>query len=91
MILVRFSISLRQALALMNLAPSIYYYRRKWDDQPALELMGAYADENPAHGHDKMVKVFNKPFGWNHKKTERLYAKLKLANFVRSAYAVWCK
>ena len=47
MILVRFSISLRRALALMNLAPSMYYYRRKRDDQPALELMRAYADENP--------------------------------------------
>ena len=92
MILVRFSISLRRAaLALMNLAPSMYYYRRKRDDQPALELMRAYADENPAKGQDMMAKVFNKTHGWNHKKNERLYAKLKLANFVRSAYAVWCK
>jgi hypothetical protein len=79
MILVRFSISLRRALALMNLAPSMYDYRRKRDDQPALELMRAYADENPAHGQDMMAKVFNKTHGWNHKKTERLYAKLKLA------------
>jgi putative transposase len=63
----------------MNLAPSMYYYRRKRDDQPALELMRAYADENPAHGQDMMAKVFNKTHGWNHKKTERLYAKLKLA------------
>ncbi len=79
MILVRFSISLRRALALMNLAPSMYYYRRKRDDQPALELTRAYADENPAHGQDMMAKVFNKTHGWHHKKTERLYAKLKLA------------
>jgi len=63
----------------MNLAPSMYYYRRKRNDQPALELMRAYADENPAHGQDMMAKVFNKTHGWNHKKTERLYAKLKLA------------
>ena len=55
MILVRFSISLRRALALMNLAPSMYYYRRKRDGQPALELMRAYADENPAHGQDMMA------------------------------------
>jgi len=47
MILVRFSISLRRALALMNLAPSMYYYRRKRDDQPALELMRAYAAHAP--------------------------------------------
>ena len=79
MILVRFSISLRRALALMNLAPSMYYYRRKRDDQPALELMRAYADENPAHGQDLMAKVLNKTHGWNHKKTERLNANLKLA------------
>jgi hypothetical protein len=26
-----------------------------------------------------MAKVFNKTHGWNHKKTERLCAKLKLA------------
>jgi putative transposase len=26
-----------------------------------------------------IVKLFNKRLGWNHKKTERLYAKLKLA------------
>jgi hypothetical protein len=42
MILVRFSISLRRPLAVINLAPSMYYYRRKRDDQPALELMRAY-------------------------------------------------
>ena len=79
MILMRFRISLRRALALINLTPSMYYYRRKRDDQPALELMRAYADENPAHGQDMMAKVFHKSHGWNHKKTERLYAKLKLA------------
>ena len=79
MILVRFSISLRRALALMNLAPSMYYYRRKRDGQPALELMRAYAEENPTHGQVMMTKVFYKTYGWNHKKTERLYAKLKLA------------
>jgi hypothetical protein len=39
----------------MNLAPSMYYYRRKLDDQPALELIRAYADENPAHGQDMMA------------------------------------
>jgi len=55
MILVRLNISLRRALALMILAPSMYYYRRKRDDQPALELMRAYADENPAHGQDMMA------------------------------------
>jgi hypothetical protein len=79
MILVHFSISLRRALALLNLSPSMFYYHRKRADQPALGLMRAYADENPAHGQDMMAKVFNKRFGWNHKKTERLYAKLKLA------------
>ena len=26
-----------------------------------------------------VAKLFNKTYGWNHKKTERLYAKLKLA------------
>jgi len=57
----------------------MFYYHRKRADQPALGLMRAYADENPAHGQDMMAKVFNKRFGWNHKKTERLYAKLKLA------------
>jgi putative transposase len=41
--------------------------------------MRAYADENPAHGQDMMAKEFNKTHGWNHKKTERLYVKLKLA------------
>ena len=41
--------------------------------------MRAYADENPAHSQDKMAKVFHKSHKWNHKKTERLYAKLKLA------------
>ena len=79
LILMRFRISLRRALALINLTPSMYCYRRKRDDQPALELMRAYADENPAHGQDMMAKVFHKSHGWNHKKTERLYAKLKLA------------
>jgi hypothetical protein len=44
----------------MNLAPSMYSYRRKRDDQPALELMRAYTGENPAHGQDMMAKVFNK-------------------------------
>ena len=76
MILMRFRISLRQALALICLSPSMYYYRRKRDDQPALELTRAYADENPAHGQVMMAKVFHKRHGWNHKKTERLYAKL---------------
>ena len=41
----RFRISLRRALALINLTPSMYYYRRNRDDQPALELMRAYADD----------------------------------------------
>ena len=49
MILMRFRISLRRALALISLSPSMYYYRRKRNDYPALELMRAYADENPAH------------------------------------------
>jgi hypothetical protein len=55
MILVGFSVSLRRAIALLNLSPSMYYYRRKRDDQPALELIRAYADENPAHGQDMMA------------------------------------
>ena len=59
--------------------PSMCFYRRKRDDQPALELMLTYADANPAYGQDIMAKVLNKTHGWNHKKTERLYAKLKLA------------
>jgi hypothetical protein len=56
----RFRIGLRRALALINLTPSMYYYRRKRDDQPALELMRAYADENPAHGQDMMSKCFTR-------------------------------
>lgn len=79
MILLRFSISPRRARALISLSPSMCCYHCKRDDQPALELMRAYADENPAHGQDMMAKVFHKSHGWNHKKTERLYAKLKLA------------
>ena len=79
MILMLFRTSLRRALALINLTPSIYYYRRKRVDQPAHELMRAYADENPAHGQYMMAKVFHKSHVWNHMKTERLYAKLKLA------------
>jgi hypothetical protein len=63
MILVRFSISLCRALALMNLAQSTYYYRRKRDDQSALELMLVYADENLAHGQDMIAKVCNKTYG----------------------------
>ena len=51
----RFRISLRRALALINLTPSMYYYRRKRDDKPALERMRAYVDENPAHGQDMMA------------------------------------
>jgi len=60
MILVRFSFSLRRALALMNLAPSIYNYRRMRNDQPALELKRAYADENPAHGKDRWRKCLTR-------------------------------
>ena len=55
MILMRFRISLRRALDLKNLSPRMYYYRRKRDDQQALEQMRAYADENPAHGQDMMA------------------------------------
>jgi hypothetical protein len=33
----------------------MYYYRRKRDDKPALELTRAYDDENPAHGQDMMA------------------------------------
>ena len=67
MILVRFSISFRRALALMNLAPSMYYFRHKWDDQRGLELMCAYADENQALGQYMVENVFYKPLGWNDK------------------------
>jgi len=35
-------------------------------------------DEYPAHVQEMMATVFDKRFGWNHKKTERFYAKLKL-------------
>ncbi len=75
----RFRISLRRVLALINLTPSMYYYRRKRDDKPALELMSAYADENPALGLHLLSNVFQMCIVCNHKKTERLYAKLKLA------------
>jgi putative transposase len=58
----------------------MFYYRRKRDDLEALALVRSYTDEPPAHGQDRMAKVFHRSHGWNHKKTERLYAKLKLAN-----------
>ncbi len=58
----------------------MFYYRRKRDDLEALALVRSYADEHSAHGQDMMAKVFHRSPGWNHKKTERLYAKLKLAN-----------
>jgi hypothetical protein len=57
----------------------MFYYRRKRDDMEALSLIRSYADEHPAHGQDMTAKVFHRCHGWNHKKTERLYAKLKLA------------
>jgi putative transposase len=57
----------------------MFYYRRKRDDLEALSLIRSYADEHPAHGQDMMAKVFHRSHGWNHKKTERLYAKLRLA------------
>ena len=79
MILLQFGISLRRALDLIGLSSFMFYYRRKRDDLEALSLIRSYADEHPAHGQDMMAKVFHRSHGWNHKKTERLYAKLKLA------------
>jgi putative transposase len=79
MILLHFGISLRRALDLIGLSSFMFYYRRKRDDLEALALVRSYADEHPAHGQDMMAKVFHRSHGWNHKKTERLYAKLKLA------------
>lgn len=40
--------------------------------------MSDYAEENPTHGQDMMVKVFHKSQGWNHKMTVRLYHRLRL-------------
>jgi putative transposase len=80
MILLHFGISHRRALDLIGLSSFMFYYRRKRDDLEALALVRSYADEHPTHGQDRMAKVFHRSHGWNHKKTERLYAKLKLAN-----------
>ena len=73
-----YDITLRRALRLIGLSSSMYYYKPKRDDSEALKLMSDYAEENPTHGQDMMVKVFHKSHGWNHKKTVRLYHKLRL-------------
>ena len=73
-----YDITLRRALRLIGLSSSMYYYKPKRDDSEALKLMSDYAEENPTHGQDVMVKVFHKSHGWNHKKTVRLYHKLRL-------------
>jgi len=67
-----YDITLRRALRLIGLSSSMYYYKPKRDDSEALKLMSDYAEENPTHGQDMMVKVFHKSHGWNHKKTVRL-------------------
>ena len=54
MILMRFRISLRRALALINLTPSMYYYRRKRDDKPAL-LFPIETDELNSIRHQIMA------------------------------------
>lgn len=77
--LLHFGISLRRALDLIGLSSFMFYCRRKRGDLEALALIRSYADELPAHGQDMMAKVFHRSHGWNHKKTEQLYAKLKLA------------
>jgi len=66
-----YDITLRRALRLIGLSSSMYYYKPKRDDSEALNLMSDYAEENPTHGQDMMVKVFHKSHGWNHKKTVR--------------------
>ena len=78
MILKAYDITLRRALRLIGLSSSMYYYKPKRDDSVPLKLMSDYADENPTHGQDMMVKVFHKSHGWNHKNTVRLYHKLRL-------------
>lgn len=83
MILLQFCISLRRALALMDLSSSMYYYQQKRNDEPALRLMSDYAQDNPTHGQDMMAKVFHRDHGWNYKKTLRLYRVLKLAKVRR--------
>ena len=78
MMLKHYSIPLRRALSLIGLSSSVYYYKPKRDDSEALKLMSDYAEENPTHGQDMMVKVFHKSHGWNHKKTVRCRVKLIL-------------
>jgi putative transposase len=78
MILLHFGISLRRTLDLIDLSSFMFSYRRKRDDLEA--LVRIYADEHPTNGQDRIAKVFHRSHGWNHKKSERLYPKLKLAN-----------
>ena len=78
MILKAYDITLPRALRLIGLSSSMYYYKPKRDDSEPLKLMSDYADENPTLGQDMMVKVFHKSHGWNHRKTVRLYHKLRL-------------
>jgi len=77
-ILKAYDITLPRALRLIGLSSSMYYYKPKRDDSEPLKLMSDYADENPTLGQDMMVKVFHKSHGWNHRKTVRLYHKLRL-------------
>ena len=79
MILMRFRISLRRALALISLSPSMCCYYRKRDVQPALELLRAYADKNPAHGQDMMPKCFTR-------RPSDSMPNLSKLNFARSDY-----
>ena len=83
-----YDITLRRALRLIGLSSSMYYYKPKRDDSEALKLMSDYAEENPTHGQDMMVKVFHK----SHGTTRRLCAYIISCAFLWSesdVFADW--
>ncbi len=44
----------------------MFEYRPKRDNLETLALLRSYSDEHPAHGQDRMAKVFHRSHGWNH-------------------------
>jgi putative transposase len=73
-------ISIARACKIMSLDRSMYYYDSIKDDSEVENKLREYAEKLPARGCPEYYKRIRKEgFGWNHKRVERIYKKLRMS------------
>ena len=72
--------SVRQACQLVDLKPSVYYYRpKRADDEPIRERLSELATLHSSWGFWMMYhRLRNLDYTWNHKRVYRVYTEMKL-------------